>query len=87
MGEYGVADLTRLLHLHVPDVSLAHLVTEGQQTLRLVHRKSHEPDFTVLEADLVDDAHFVLGYFAVALLGLGVHRAGLPADNGVLARF
>ena len=87
MGEDRVADQTGLLHVHIPDIGLPHLISQGQDLLTFVHGESHKPDLTVLEANFVDDADFVLGHFAVILIQSGVHTAGLPADDGVFARF
>ena len=55
--------------------------------MTFVHGESHKPDLAVLEANFVDDADFVLSHFAVILIQSGVHAAGLPADDGVFARF
>ena len=87
MGENRVADQTWLLHVHIPDIGLPHLIAESQDLLRFVHGKSDKPDFAVLEANFVDDADFVLRHFAVILIQSGVHTARLPADDGVFAGF
>ena len=87
MGEDRVADQTWLLHVHIPDVSLPHLVAQSQDLLRFVHWKSHKPDLAVFEADFVDNTDFVLSYFAIILIQSGVHTARFPTDDGVLARF
>ena len=87
MGEDRVVDLSWLLNVKIPDIGPANLITEGKHLLELVKRESDEPNLTVLEANFVDDSHFVLCKFnnsITIVVSQVVKNSGLPADDCVL---
>ena len=89
-----VVDALRLRHVQVPNISPAHLVTQGQHLPILVQRESDKPDLTVFEPDFVDNRHLVLGKLEVLCIGINVlclclilvHEAWFPANDCVFTR-
>ena len=87
MREDRVVDLTRLLHIQVPDVGPANLITKGEDLLQFVQGEPNEPYLAVLESNLVDHSHLVLCKFSsltvVVSVITGVKDSGFPANNRV----
>ena len=82
-GQNGEAARRGVVGIHVPQVGLAHLISQGQNLLFRIHTEPDEPNLAVFEVKLMYNGDFCF----TALHFHGFECSGFPTNDGILAGF